>query len=187
MNQNPPWFPPAGSTASLNPPSNAQRAQQGIPWYREQVLYPTPWFPKGQNIGLQLRIRPLSVVNQAANVDVLQTIQFDIPTSVYAISAAAIDTTGAALPAGLDPLDTFSIQFQHTNGDLYMTLPALGSTVTSGGGEVTLLGGPAWAQDRGTSILVTVQPLRANLRIDIVLWGIEARGPANYSWPSTGR
>lgn len=183
MSQNPPWFPPPGSTASLNPPSNAQRAQQGTRFYREQVYYPTPWFPAGQNIGLQLRIRPLSVVNQPANVDVLQTVQFDIPSTCYALSASAIDTTGAALPAGLDPLDTFTIQFQHTNGDLYMTLPALGGTVLGAGSEPVLLGGPSWAQDRGTSILVTIQPLRANLRIDVCLWAIEARGPANYQWP----
>ena len=187
MSQNPPWFPPPGSTASLNPPSNAQRAQQGTPWYREQVFYPTPWFPAGQNIGLQLRIRPLTILNQAAGANVLQTIQFDIPTSVYAITAAAVDTTGAALPVGLSSLDTFTVQFQHTNGDLYSTLPALGSPVCGDGGNFALLGGPGWSQDRGTSILVTAQPLRANLRIDIVLWGIEARGPANYSWPSTGR
>ena len=85
--------------------------------------------------------------------------------------------------AGLDPLDTFTIQFQHTNGDLYMTLPALGGTVLGAGSEPVLLGGPSWAQDRGTSILVTIQPLRANLRIDVCLWAIEARGPANYQWP----
>jgi hypothetical protein len=186
-NQSPPWPPPDGSHASLNPPSNARRAAEGVPFQREQVYFPSLWIPQGANIGTQLRRRPITIINQAAAVDVIQAIQFDIPTTVFCLTAGVIDTTGANLPVGLNPLDSFTCQFQHTNGDLYDTQPMLGGASLGTAERPALLGGPGWMQDRGTSVLLTVQPLRANLRIDICLWSIEMRGPANYSYPSTGR
>jgi len=181
--QQPPWPPPQGAHASLNPPSNAQRAQQGTPWYRDQVYYPTPWFPKGENIGLQLRRRPLTVLNGAINTASINVLQFDIPTTIYGLSAAAVDTGGAALPVGLDSLDSFTVQFRHTNGDNYDTAAMLGSASLGPAENLTLLGGTGWMQDRGSSVEITITPLRATMRIDVCLWGIEVRGPANYTWP----
>lgn len=186
MSYGAPFPPPQGSHASLNPPSNAQRADQGMPWYREQVFWPTPWFPAGPNIGLQLRRRVTTFLNQAINVNIFRVLSFDIPTTVYGLTAGIRDSTGAALPVAVDPLDHFTVQFQHTNGDNYDTAAGLGGALLGRASEMALLGGPGWMQDRGTSVSINFVPLLANLQVDIALWGIEVRGPANYQWPSKG-
>jgi len=179
------WPPPPGSMPSLNPPTLASQGQAaGDQWYRHQVYYPEPPFPMSKETALQPRLRPItSLVNVAINTSTPRTIQFDIPCAVYAVSAAAVKTDGQALPAGMDPLNTFTIQYEHTNGDRFSTAAGLGSTMVGDAKFPMLLGGVGWLFDRGSALLTTVVPLQANMRIDVVFWTIEIRGGRNYGVP----
>lgn len=186
-----PWPPPPNAHAALAPPTQANRAREsmmpgggphGIHWARQQVLYPEPWIPFAEDntIGTFPRFRPISVTGLAANASSVQTLNFDIPTTLYARVGGILDTSGAGLPANHNPLDFFTVQMVHTNGNQFDTAAALGGTLLGTAERPMLIGGPGWMMDRGSGLQITVVPLRNNLRIDIVLWGIEINGPANY-------
>lgn len=172
----------AGATASLSPPSDMERMQDtNQPWDRLQLYYPEPLLPVGNRIAFQLRQRVVQFQSAAANVESVQSIQFDTPGPVYQITAAAYDNTGAALPVGLDSLDTFRVRFEHSSGDRLTTVATLGSTICGKGALPALLSRSCWHFDSGSVMRVGVTPLRANLDIDIVAWQYEARGPSNVS------
>lgn len=178
-------YPPGyqNMRASLDPPTTQQRADNpDVQWVREQVYEPTPWRPLNPFIGEQFRRYTADVVlNETANTEVPRIIQIDIPATLYGLTGAAVDSTGAALPVGLDPLDTFLVRFEHNNGDRIDTQAALGSAMLGTAKFPALLGGPAWHFDRGSSINIGITPLRSNLRIYVVAWMMEYRGPANYN------
>jgi hypothetical protein len=177
-----PWPPNyENAQASLNPPTYEGFARDVPQWYREPVYEPRIFFPNSEHIAKQARIRSVSISNQPANTEVSQFINIDVPAVNYAISAAAIDTAGAALPAGLDPLDTFLVRFAHNSGDRLTPISQLGSCVCGSGAFPFLIGGAGWIFDRGGSLEVGITPLRANLRIDVTCWFIEILGPLNYS------
>jgi len=178
-----PWPPPAGAQATLNPPNLASHARNAPSWYQKQVYWPELWFPAGNSIGLQLRRRPISVT-VAANTATPTLVQFDTPTTIYALTAGVQETTGGAFPVGQDPLNLFTIEFIRTQGDRLDTAPALGGALLGTAARPALLGGPGWMFDRGGALQATITPLVNNLRIDVVLMGIEVRGPANFSWPT---
>ena len=182
--QGPPaqWPPGPDMTAKLDPPTTYQRSQERLAWYQTQVFYPTPWFPASDTIGLQPRRRPMQpLLNAAVGTTVIRTIQIDIPYVVYAFTGGAVNSDGSALPNGMNPLDTFTVQFVHNTGDRLDTLPALASCLIGTAAQPCVLGGNGWNFDRGGTIQILVTPLRQNLRIDVCTWGIEVRGPVNYN------
>lgn len=170
--------------AMLDPPDNMQRAQNpGIQWEQAQVYYPTPWLPIDPNnqIGRQPRDYVKQFLNQTVNQEASDSWSFPFPTVIYGLSAAAVDTTGAALPVGLDPRDTFLVRLSYNSQESFQTIPALGSAVFGTASLPRLVGGPAYWVDRGATVQIAVTPLRSNLRITLVAWAIETRGPTGIS------
>jgi len=172
---------PVGLLATVSPPDNATRHYNNIPFRETDVVKPKPWMAVDPNIGYLLNDRIVSLNNPAINVENITRLGFDVPSSVYALVATAIDTTGAGFPVGQDARDFFQIQFELSNGQRWQTLPALGSTVTGPAQFPRLLGRPAWQLNNGAVLLARITPLRANLRIDVNLWTIEQPGPTNIA------
>lgn len=166
---------PGQPVAALSPPSLGT-----FPGFTTgQVYYPELFIP--ENAGVQPRDYVQELLNGVAAVEIVRPIQVDIPGTVYAMCGSAVDSTGAALPVGLDPLDTFLFRLEHNSGDRFTTAPTLGSTVLGRNGLPRLVGARGWMWDRGGTIRIGLTPLRANLRINIALWIIEFRGPQNFT------
>lgn len=169
--------------ASLPAPQQAQMPpqQQQVPWVREQVYYPTPYFPQHPNLGRQVRDYVRNFTIAAASTTTSQTLQVDVPGVIYAITGGVIRTDGSAFPVGWDPLDAFSIQFTYNNGEQLTTLAGLGGAIVGRGRFPRLLGGPAWTFDRGAQVNIAITSNLANLQITIACWVAEIRGPTNIS------
>lgn len=174
---------PAGydSQAQINPPTYNTFMQQGLQWYRQQVAEPLVFIPISDRIATQPRLRTITVTNQAANTEVNSFVQVDIPSTVYALSAAAATTDASALPVGRASLDTFRVRFEHNTGDRLTPTAGLGSAICGTAQFPAKIGGAGWVFDRGGTVLVGVTPLVANMTIDVTLWIIEIRGPSNYN------
>lgn len=202
---------PAQYRASLNPPSlssigqlaeaqaqanNAAMAQQtpaapqqvqhhvpaqSQPWVREQVYWPTPYFPQHPNLGRQVRdyVRNFTIANSGSTST--QTVQIDIPGCIYALSGAIIRSDGSGFPVGWKSLDAVSVQFVYNNGEQLQTLAGLGSAILGSAERPRMLGGPAWTFDRGAQITCTLTSNLANLQISVACWVMEIRGPTNIS------
>ena len=172
--------------AALEMPSTASRARDpGVQWIRYPVAEPSPWRPVNDNISEQFRRYVMDpIVNGAANTEVTRSIQIDIPATLYGLTGAAMSTTSTDFAQGTTGLDHFTIRFEHSNGDRIDTQAAIASAMLGSiatGPGAALLGGPAWHFDRGSAVFAYITPLVANLRIDVVLWVMEYRGPANYN------
>jgi hypothetical protein len=114
---------------------------------------------------------------------VQRVIRVDIPFSCYAFTGDATPSDGTALPNNLNPLSTFTILLTHNTGDRLVTEPVLARTILGTAERPMHIGGTGWAFDNGGTIQVQITPLRANLRISVVAWGIEIRGPTNIARP----
>lgn len=171
--------------AALDPPAAyGTLGGQNVPWYREPVYEPRLFFPNDATTAKQPRLRTVECLNQPAGTEVPLFINVDIPSTAYAITATAVDTTGAALPVGLDPRDTFLVVFQHTSGADRLTPQAtLGSTVCGTAQFPALIGAAGWIFGRGGAVNVNITPLRTNLRINVCFWFIEIRSATNYNPP----
>ncbi len=161
-------------------PMMAPQLQQA-PWVREQVYYPTPYFPQHPNIGRQVRDYIRNFALPVAGTAGVQTVQIDIPGVIYALTGSARRTDSGAFPVGWDRRDAFDVQFVYNNGEQLITLAGQGSTIVGSAERPRLLGGPAWTFDRGAQITVTVTPVIANLQVTINCWVMEIRGPTNIS------
>jgi len=159
-----------------------QRIQDStVSWVREQVYYPTPTLPKSRYIGEQFRRYVTNFNAMVLNVETVLQVNFDRPSYCLALSGAAYDNTGAALPVGLDSLDTFRVRFEHATGDRLDTAAGLGSALVGPGRDPAFISGPAWFFDNGSVCRIGVTPLRNNLDVDIVMWAIETPGPTNLT------
>lgn len=168
---------------SLSPPGWSDFAQGGG-WAQIPAYLPTLTLPFGPNVGVQQRRRPLTFTS-ASTTTLTTVVSFDVPTTIYALTAGAYDTAGANLPVGLSPLDTFRVQFVRANGDRFDTAAGLGSTLCGTALQPALIGPNGWMIDRGGAVSVTVTTLRTNLSVDIVLWGAEVVGPYNFTWSTS--
>lgn len=167
--------------ATLNPPDNGTRYFGGVPFRETPIKDPKPWLAVDQNIGYMLNDRISTISGVAANTQTIVRQGFDVPSAVFALTGTAIDTTGAALPVGLDPLDTFTVQFVLTNGQRWQTVAGLGSTILGTAQRPRYLGGPCWILNNGAVMQVIITPLRANLRIDVNMMVVEQPGPTNIA------
>jgi hypothetical protein len=174
-------------TAELKPPSTWQRAQQsGLTWYQRQVYYSTPWLPASpdNNIGFQPRWRAMQeVIDGAVGVEARRNIRVDIPFEVYGFTATATPSDGSALPNNLHPLDTFRVLLTSNTNDRLVTEAVIARTIMGTAERPSHVGGTGWSFDRGGTIQIGITPIRANLIISLVAWGVEVRGPTNIARP----
>lgn len=173
------------SMAALDPPSayGVLGGQSGVKWYREPVYEPRIFFPNDAWTAKQIRWRAVGILNEAAGTEVVRFINIDIPSTVYAFTASAVDSTGAALPVGLDPRDTFLLRYAHNSGDRLTPDPTLGSCIAGDARFPALVGAAGWVFGRGGAVEVGITPLRANLRVAVCAWVVEIRSHTNYNPP----
>jgi hypothetical protein len=169
-------FDPFPFTASLQGPSDMQRVQNPqVSWTREQVYYPEPLVASNPQLTIarQIRLRPLNFTSLTQNQETVQTITFDRPTIVYAVSAAQ---------ALSDSLNNFRIRYETGTFDRVSTVSALGSTMAGTGGRPFFFGGPSLRFDNGASFRVGVTALvTGGINVDVTLWTLEQPGPTNIS------
>lgn len=146
------------------------------------VSEPTPWLPYrvDNQIGFFNRWYVIEVINEAANTEVIRTLQVDIPGFVYEVVGGAVSTNATALPVGTESRDTFLMRLDYSQNSKLITSQALGSTVCGTAGFPAKVGLSGWKFNRGSSAIFGITPLVANLRINIVLKYIELQAGANF-------
>ena len=175
---------PVGGGAAISMPSRAQMGGEGgglPPWQRVPVYPPQLLLSTNKYVGHETRYYGAGILNIAINTETTATVQFDTPCIVYGMTGSAFSTAAAALPAGTEPLDTFLIGIEHSNGNRMTTSPRLGTTVLGTARQPGLIGGNGWVFDRGSTCVFLITPLIANLRIDVNLLCVEERGPSNLT------
>lgn len=179
-----PWPPPASAQAALSPPTFASYSQNAdVRWTRVDAYWPHLTLPNSAFIAIKSLDLVVSCSGNPANSAYAnQQVTLPVPSVVFNVTGAAVDTTGTALPVGLASLDTFTIEIVMSNNDKKMTAAALGSTVVGTAQRPRQVGPTGWMADMGQSFNLTITPLRANLRIDIVLTAACIYGPASFSW-----
>lgn len=173
-----PWPPPQSAYPLLDPPNLETYAKAGATYYRPQVPIDRarPWFIADPNVGRQPRRVVKNFTGLTPGTSSLQTIQCDIPATIYQLTGGSyLTTTGASVG-----LDGFKVRFSAVNGDRLDTELSLGSTLLGTGEFPASIGDTGWTINRGTVLQVEVRPLVANLAVDIVVWWIETRGPVNF-------
>ena len=176
------------AVAALEVPDTESRIVQGVPYQEVPVAEPMPWMPVANDIAWGLNDRTTTFTGATANVETPNTMGFDLPSVVYAITATVRQSTFE--PQGnffnfwegngfASPLDTFRVQFGLSQGRNWQTTNAPGSTICGSAERPRFLGRSAWRLGEGAVLLVKVTPLLANLNIDIVLWAVEFTGGSN--------
>lgn len=147
---------------------------QGQAYQEVPMKDPTPWLPVGPDIAWGLNDRVITVTGTANTVDT-QPLAFDLPSAVYALTAAVRSTAAAAVPATgyANQLDMFKVQVKTSNGRLFQTNPIKGSAVFGDGSWPRYLGRACWRFNPGAQIQVLTTPLAANLEIDLCFWCVE--------------
>ena len=174
--------------AALETPDTATRLVQGVPYQEVPVAEPMPWMPVSNDIAWGLNDRTTRFTAPTANVESQNTMGFDLPSVVYAITATVRQTT--FVPAGntfnfwesqgfASPLDTFQIQFALSQGRTWQTTNAPASTICGSAERPRFLGRTGWRFGQGAVLVVKITPLLANLTIDVVLWAVEEVGGSN--------
>lgn len=150
-------------------------------WTQIPAYLPTLTLPTGPSIGLMPRDRPLTFTFTGA-ASSNNAFQFDIPTTVFAVTAACVTTDGSGFPIGRNSLDMFRLQFTRANGDKFTSDLALGSTICGTAANPRLVGPSGWMFNNGSTMQVLVQNLFAvPVTIDIVFFTVEVRGPFNFA------
>lgn len=182
----PPGEPPPpgpGASAVIHQPNLSELGgkEAGKPrWFRMAYFPTAPLYSTDPEVGYMPRYYSAELLNGQINAEVGVQVQVDQPVRVIAINGTAIDTTPAALPAGLSSLDTFLFRLEAGNGDKLHTTARLGSNIVGTASQPGEIGGSGYSIDGGASVFLFITPLRANLRIDITLVCMEIRGPRNF-------
>jgi hypothetical protein len=175
---------PIQGGAAINMPDRAQMGGHGgglPPWQRVPIYPPQILLSTNKYVGHETRYYGAGILNIAANTQTTATVQFDTPCIIFAMTGAAFDTQAGALPIGTAALDTFIIALEHSNGNRLTTTARLGSTILGTAAQPGLIGGNGWVFDRGSTMVMLITPLRANMRIDVNLLCVEERGPSNLT------
>jgi hypothetical protein len=158
---------------------------QTPPFVRMPFFPTAPYYSTRPNVGYQGRFYGATVLSTDADYTVgnesIRIVQFDIPCTMIAINASAIDTVVPANLSGINPLNTFLFRMEYSTGDQLMTAARLASTCLGTMENPGEIGGTGYVINPGASLVLGVTPLLANLRIDITLHCLEARGPSNYT------
>ena len=155
------------------------------PAFVRMPFFPTaPYYSTRPNVGYQPRFYGATVLSTDAdytvNNEAIRIVQFDIPCIMVAINGSAIDSV---VPANItfNPLNTFLFRMEYSTGDQLMTAARLGSTCLGTMENPGEIGSTGYVINPGASLVLGITPLLANLRIDITLHCLEARGPSNYT------
>mgnify|MGYP003655989241 FL=1 len=171
------------SMAALDPPSAyGEVGGQKVPWYREPVLEPRIFFPNDLYTAKQIRWRNVVVENEAIGTEIVRLINIDIPSTVYAFTGGARDTTNV-LQLNDGGRGDFLVRYAHNSGDRLTPTAGLGTLFCGDARFPALVGAAGWVFNRGGSIEVGITPLRANLRIEVAAWVVEIRSHQNYNPP----
>jgi hypothetical protein len=165
-------------------PYRQQMGGQGDlpPFMRVPIWPPQVLLSTNRAVGHQTRDYGAGILNIAANLPTNQSIQFDIPVIIFAMTASVTTTDNSALAVGKDPLSLFTLLLQHSNGEQLTAGGArLGGAIVGTAQRPRLVGGNGYVFNQGSSLIMTITPLIANLRIDIVCQCIEERGPTNIT------
>lgn len=177
---------PGAPSATLTPPTTLARGgNPNVSWFKAPVYLPYIWTPATpeNNIGQETRIYVTeALVDANSGVEIIRPITFSIPITVYALTGSAYVTAGGAFPGGWSPLDSFSVRFEDVNQNRLSTRAGIASAILGTGERPAPVGGTGWAFDTSGQIDVGITPhLNATLTIQVALWCIEFRGPANYT------
>ena len=178
----PAQFPPGTSnpTTLLSPPGFSNYAQApNVQWHRIPAHLPQIAIPSADFITTKAFDNATSFSGNAAGATYTTTLQFPEPSVIFALTATAVDTTGAALTR--DPLDCFTLALTRTNSDKLQSQTVLGSTICGTAQRPRYVGPNGWVQDRGSSIQISLTPLFANLRIDLVCYTAVIYGPSSFT------
>ncbi|MCK5642168.1 MAG: hypothetical protein KAJ19_15290 [Gammaproteobacteria bacterium] len=172
------------SEATLTPPTlESVRQDAGHMRKAWGIQWPAPPVPEGENVAYFPRTRTVTFQNPTINATVAQTIQFQQPTAVIARSGGAFDTQGAALPAGTEQLNTFTVLFRTLgNTNLLDDIQTMAINVLGDAKRPALIAGGTWLFNTGSSLQIEITPLRSNLRIDVTIFVVEFYGPNNFQW-----
>ena len=164
------------------------KAPSRPPFVRLPFFPTAPYYSTKPNVGYQTRFYGASLISTdgdyAQNVEAIRTVQFDMPCVLVAINGGATDTTTFGNNLGLDGLGTFLFRVEYSTGDRLMTAARLASTCIGNGENPGEIGGYGYTINPGAGVILGITPLFAagqNLRIDITLVCLEARGPSNYT------
>lgn len=177
---------PRTAQASINPPDLQSYARDSA-WTKAQVYYPEILVPNNPNISLQAKYYPVSTTFDSAGNTYTARLNFETPTTVYAITAGTFSTAGAALLAGTQvfwqELNTFTIYLERSMGDKLFIDAVLGGAVCGTGKFPGMIGGGGWMFSTGQAMTINLKSLVATQQLTVGFWCVEMRGPANFSWP----
>ncbi len=189
MQSPPQGLDPRGLQPSMNVPDLKQYAESAK-WRQTSVYDPVLLLPHEPNVSIVLRMRIITKTFANANDTYRETLQFDTPTTIYAVSAGTFYTditTDMAVGTQVfwQALNTFTIKLSRVNGgELLTTAEGLGGSICGTAQFPAMIGCGGWMFNNGGSLLVNMTSLVDDQRVDVNLWTCEIRGPANYTWPS---
>lgn len=160
--------------------------QPNVPAFTRAPFYPTaPFYSTRNNIGYQPRFYGASLItgetDYSVGTEALRIVQFDMPCTIVAINGGALDTDDVTTLSGINPLSTFLFRVEYSTGDKLMTAARLASTCIGTQENPGEIGNSGYTIQPGASVVLGITPLLADLRIDITLVCLEARGPSNYT------
>jgi hypothetical protein len=160
--------------------------QPNIPSWVRMPFYPTaPYYSTKPNVGYQPRFYGATLAptdtDFLLNNEALRIVQFDIPCVLVAWTGSALDTAAPGNLSGLNPRDMFLFRAEYSTGDQLTTAARLGSTILGTMANPGEIGSSGYTINPGASLVLGITPLLANLRVDITLICLEARGPTNYT------
>ena len=159
----------------------------GAPAFVRMPFFPTaPYYSTRPGVGYQTRFYGTTLLgtddDYTVNSEAIRIVQFDMPCVMVAINGGAFNTAvGNALPNGVMPNDCYLFRMEYTNGDKLMTAARLASTCIGTQENPGELGGSGYTINPGASVVLGITPLIEDLRIDITLVCLEARGASNYT------
>ncbi len=175
-------------SALLQMPTMGEMGGQSpkLPPFVRMPFWPTaPYYSTQPNVGYQPRFYTATLTSADTdyliNNEALRIVQFDIPCVLVGWCGSAIDTAAPANLSGLNPRDTFLFRAEYSTGDQLVTAPVLASAILGTMENPGQIGSSGYTLNPGAGLVLGLTPLLANLRIDITLICLEARGPSNYS------
>lgn len=181
-----PPFPAPESSRPANKRMFQDFAVTGTPFQRAPLTEVWTLLPVGNNIAMFRRDRPLDIVINAQGSIQGGTdlrVYFQHPTAVFWITGTAVASGDGADAIVGDPRDQFTVEYQRASqAERFLTGPALGSTVTGTGQRPYRLAPNGWLFNSGESLIVTLTPLRPDMRITLNFGTAEIHGPANFTW-----
>lgn len=179
-----------GGAGSLDPNTRADNVARGVP-YQLVPAYP-PWVRIANDPSIvyfpRLRTATFNAAGAAAGADATLTMIVSVPTIVLARTAAAVKTTGVALPVGWLPLDTFTAQVFRAGsstdlvdagwGGANPAVLAIGSAIFGSAAQPMLIPGNGLFIDTGGLLSCRVVTLLDAMRVDVTFWCLEEYGPA---------